>query len=502
MKINLIKYLTLLACCCSVHAKDIKPPVTTEIIGSGIFDVNRTRTFSMDSNSLIYLDNSLIDVTTFEIIGSGFRSAFTVLNDVNSNANSGTVNALELITNIQGPVTSVSPLMVLEQPILMTSDTVKVFQNNIQVDDLFSLSGYLNKNNSLKATRVMDKASLNNWKVRGFASDINANNFKIGSLTINLGGENILNCNSGFNNGQHVEVLMASDATYQTGDAIDTIISIECLKLNQLSQQVMEIPSVIQGFVSETTGQSFQNFMLDDVLVTTSNNTVYENGEKLLIDEAVNVEVQGVFNTQTSEIQADVVRFLDTRIAITFPVEAEDIVIGESITIHGLTFVKTPQTKASNILDNGITSAMQIEIQGFVDSDGNAYISKVLNRGDANLNKISLRGNISSVNNPIFSLLNFQVDVSNSSIINLGEGAIDVNTFFGLIHDGSQVEIINATYDMDSAIITDGMVKIKAISAQKRAEQSKEIIGSGIISGFVTATITATADIFFNSSFE
>jgi len=499
MKINFIKYIFIVVCCCTVYAENIKPPFTKEIIGSGIFDVNNTRTFSMDSNTLIYLDGSLIDNTIFEIIGSGFKTAFTVLDDVNGNVNSGTVNALELITNIQGPVTSVTPLMVLEQPILMTSNTVKTFHNAIQVDDLFSLSGYLNNNNSLKATKIMGNDDLNNWKIRGFASDINANDFKIGSLKINLGGEQVLNCNSGFNDGQHVEVIMGSDANYQAGVAIDTIISIECLKLNQLSQQSFVLPTVTQGFISQTVGQ---NFWLKDVLVNTSNNTQYQNGEKNFIDEAVNVEVQGVFNTENSEIQANVIRFLDTRIAITFPVEPQDIIVGESITMHGMTFVKTPQTKASPILDNGIVNAKQIEIQGFVDSDGNAYISKILDKGDVDFNQVSIRGGVNSVNNPLFSLLNFQVDVTNSLIIDLGAGVIDINTFFGLIDEGSQVEVRNAIYDMALDKITDGMVIIKSLSTKRQPVQTREIIGSGIIGGFVTATITATPDTLFESGFE
>jgi len=487
------------ACCCSVFAENIKPPVTKEIIGSGIFDVNHSRTFSMDSNTLIYLDGSLIDRTTFEIIGSGFKTAFTVLDDVNANVNSGTVNALELITNIQGPVTSVSPLMVLEQPILMTSDTVKTFQNTMQVDDLISLSGYLSKNNSLKATKIVENESLNNWKIRGFASDINANDFKIGSLKINFGGEQIINCSTGLDNGQHIEVVMASDANYQAGVAIDTITSIKCLELNQLSQQSTVLPSVIQGFVSQVQGQ---DYWIDDVFVYTTNDTVYENGEKNFIDEAVNVEVQGIFNTQNSEIQADVVRFLDTRVAITFPVDPQDIIVGESITIHGLTFVKTPQTKASSILDNGIATAMQIEIQGFIDSDGNAFISKVLDKGVVNFNEVSFRGKISSINNPLFSLLNFQVDVTNSLILDLGAGVIDVNTFFGLIDEGSQVEVKNAIYDMNLDKITDGLIIIKSLSTKSQPVETKEIIGSGIIGGFLTATITATADTLFESGFE
>ncbi|MBL4661569.1 MAG: hypothetical protein JKY19_14515 [Alcanivoracaceae bacterium] len=501
MKINLLAILFAFYCS-APSAENLRPPETKEIIGSGIFEVNKTRTYTINDETMITLDDTVIDQSLFEIIGSGFKSAFTLLDDVNSTIDTGTINAIELITNLQGPVTSISPLEILGQPVLTTADTVLVLSGSIALDQSVAVSGYLSANNSLKATRIMPSNDLQAWKIRGFASEITGAGFKIGSLTINRGAEQIQNCDSvgGFNDGVLVEVKMTSNADYVIGTPVNGIQSIACLMLNQLPKEAGTLPSVVQGFISQTQGH---NFWLNDIKVNVNNSTVYENGERDFIDEAINVEVQGVFNAETSVLQADVVRFMDRRIEITFPVVPEDVSIDESILINGVTFFKTPQSKdVANILA-GIADDKQIQIRGYVDSNGIAYISKILDKGVPNFNNISLRGDISALDNPLFSVLNFQIDSSNSLIINLGAGVIDVETFFNLVVIGSQVEIKNAQYDSVLNQLINANITIRKIEAPNKISiNNKEIIGSGIIRGFGTATITKTNDWMFKSDFE
>ncbi len=469
-----------------------------EIIGSGIFDVNKTRKFVLDNNSKLYLDAVEIDIEHFEIIGSGFKSTFTVNLDTSSAVDAGTINAIELTTNLKGPVTSLNPLMVLEQPVLQTSDTVKTNFSELKLNQNLTISGYLSTNNSLKASRIMTNES--DWKIRGFASDVNNNSFKIGTLIINRFSEQLLDCDKGFNNGSLVEVKMAVDVNYQVGVPIETIQSIRCLTRNRLAGEQIVLPSVNQGFISQTQGQGF---WLDDVKVVVNNATEYINGEIDFIDDAVNVEVQGTFDTATSEIQADVIRFMDRRVEITFPVQSSDIVIGESVTILGTTFYKTPQTKDNaKILSSGMAQPIQVEIQGFLDSEGKAYISKTLDKGLVDYNNVSLRGSISNLNNPEVTVLNNIIDATDSLIIKLGTGVIDINTFFLEIVEGSQIDIKNAVYNTVSGKFTNGMITIRKTDNKVVDNVTREIIGSGIFGAIVTATITATADQIFVSGFE
>ena len=84
--------------------------------------------------------------------------------------------------------------------------------------------------------------------------------FKIGSLLINRNGEQLIDCQAGFNNAQLVEVKMSADANYQAGYAIDTLVSVKCLKLNQVEGQLALLPSVVQGFISQRRfSRSFSN---------------------------------------------------------------------------------------------------------------------------------------------------------------------------------------------------------------------------------------------------
>ena len=166
-----------------------------------------------------------------------------------------------------------------------------------------------------------------------------------------------------------------------------------------------------------------------------------------------------------------------------------------------MTFYQTPQTKHSSILSDGIETSIQIQIQGYTDSNGTAYITKVINKGEVNFNKISLRGDIKSLENPMFDLLNFRIDASNSQIINLGSGIIDIDTFFNLVQSGSQLDIKNASYDEVNDKITGGIITLRKTENYQET-QNREIIGSGIIKGYVVATITETADQLFFGSFE
>jgi filamentous hemagglutinin family protein len=337
------------------------------------------------------------------------------------------------------------------------------------------------------------------WKVRGFVSDVSDSRFNIGTLAVNLTSQTEILCQQGFTNGELVEIMMAPDLDYQSGLSIDTLQSIECINLNQLIEQTLLVPAVVQGFISQTQGNKFQ---LDDIKVITSNQTLFKNGERGFIDTAVNVEIQGTFDTEKSELQADEVRFLDHRIEVTFPIEPEDITLNESINIHGVTFFITPQTKDNaNILTNGLNSASQIQIQGYIDSNGKAYLSKVLNKGAVNYNKISLRGDIHSLYNPLFELLNFTIDSSDSLIINHAMGVIDVDMFFSLVTVGFQLEIKNAQYDIDLDQISGGKISIKQTPTGAPTLNTREIIGSGIIRGFGTATISSTVDLLFKSTF-
>ncbi len=489
MKISITLLFILLSL--NTYAKGLQESEKKEIIGSGIFSVNNTRTFDIDESSNIYLDKELIDFNTFEIIGSGFKIQTTLLEDVNGEMTTGTVYDLNLISNIQGPVTSVLPLMVLEQPVLITADTIQTQQEIYELNQELLLSGFVDKNNSLKATKIMGSINTN-WKLQGYVSHINKKRFNIGTLIINRDNEDILDCNKNIKNGLLVEIIMEADNSYQAGNAINSLLSVRCLtnKQNQPNLQ----PMVIQGFVTQEQGNGF---WMNDIYVKNTHETIYQNGESSFINSAVNLEVQGLFNPETSELEADFIRFLDHRIELAFPVYPNDINLDESIDVNGLVFYKTPQTLDNHgILSSGLDSARQVEILGFVDANGDMYISTLKLKGQPNFQLISLRGDIHGLTQPLFSLLNFQIDGNSNSLFDENNRLIDSVEFFQNVQAGSQVQIKNGEYSHDTNSIINATISIKSSnngSNQKgkvKNNHKKEIIGSGIINASVLGTIT------------
>ncbi|MCF6318162.1 MAG: hypothetical protein L3J83_02620, partial [Proteobacteria bacterium] len=78
----------------------------------------------------------------------------------------------------------------------------------------------------------------------------------------------------------------------------------------------------------------------------------------------------------------------------------------------------------------------------------------------------------------------------------------DINTFFDLITKGSQVEIKNASFDTSTGQVTGGTILIKKVATKRQRVTTKEIIGSGIVGGFVSGTITSVDGSLFSSGFE
>ncbi len=505
MKIN--KILLFIPFCLSlVQAKD-ENDNTREIIGSGLFHVNETRTYTIGDDSVLHYDGLPIGDELFEIIGSGFRSAIYLTGEVDTNLNEGLVRNVELLTNLRGPVTTVSPLEILQQPVLLTSDTVHVYTPAVQIGDSLAISGYLNSNNSHKATRLMVNDRPDQWKVRGFVSNIDASYLHIGELNIKRNSEQIINCEQGIiNNGSRVEVLFTADDNYVATRPIDSIVSIECLKFNNIPQGVNNVPVVVQGFVTE---KSDQDFWIDDVLVRTTGETIFENGEKRFINNTVNVEVQGLIDTENSIIDAEMVRFIDPRIEVTFPVVPSDITSDKSIVINGITYNKTPQSEDTSGILSGLNVSRQIQILGYVDGDDNAYISQINDFGGTDFDGISLRGKISAINQPYFTVLNFIIDTRDSPLFDPGSGMVDADDFFNLIEVGSQIELRDARFDSNSGKLTHSSIKIEQIGDRQSPNQGREIIGSGIIRGFATATISSFEsieppldDLLFECDFE
>ena len=86
---------------------------------------------------------------------------------------------IDLRTLVRGPVTATDPLSVLSQPLVITAETVLVDipgneLGNIDFGDLLEVSGFLDSNGAIAATRIALLADpTTDWKLFGQVSGLN-----------------------------------------------------------------------------------------------------------------------------------------------------------------------------------------------------------------------------------------------------------------------------------------------------------------------------------------
>ncbi len=504
----------------SAHAQidSLKPQTVTnkEVIGTGgfkVLNVNGIRNFNIINTTLITIDGINQDYETFEVIGTGgYKIRFKVANDVNPTISQGTLEELQLLSDIKGPITSLNPLSVLDQKIFTTNDTRLINLNNSNTLTLgtdVSVSGAIDSvNNSLQLSRLEQHSTpLNEWKLRGKVSNITSTNFMIGNLTINSNMVTPINCDNGFIDGVFASIKSTPDTSYSGSMPLTTITSIECETPDVDQTLNNSIPSVVEGFVSEII--NFESFKINDLIVFIDSNTQFDNGELEHIDIGSKIEIQGLLNTDTREVTASTVRFIHHRIKIIAPATPADIGIN-SVTLFNKTIFTTPQTQDDDmVLNNGISTDRQIEVRGFIDSDGQMYALRVRNRDTIDFQDVKLRGDVTMINKPMLEINGIQIDASASEFEQIsGIVDMDIDTFFSSLQLGMQASIEEASYDNNSHIISLGKLEISELeleddpddlpSKNSSSPNIKEVIGTG---GVGLATITIP-NLIFKGSFE
>ncbi len=484
------------------------------LINAQLIKVNGIRDFVIDSKTLITLDGAVIgNNTLFEIIGhGGYKIRFKVGGDVNSTISTGTLSELDFISDIKGPITNLNPLTILEQSTFSTSETNLINLASVadlNVGDLLNVSGAINEvDNSMQLSRLELDNSLSQWKLRGFARNITATDFTIGTLSINTNAVTATNCPNGFSENVFVEIKATADASYTSGNPLTTLTSIECQTPDVFQDPNNTIPVVVEGMVSEIIDLS--SFRINDLVVFFDANTSFDNGEAEHVDVGTRLEIQGFLDTNTRFVNATTVRFTHHRVKFVGPIMPADITIGESITVFGKQISTVPQTRDDDsIISAGIATERQVEVRGFIDSAGAIYALRIKDKGTPDNADTKLRGNITAINQPLIELNGITIDAT-SSIFEIGTGTVDITTFFSMIQIGMQLSIENASFDNNTNILSLGKLELVEQELEDDPDDfnksnsipvTKEIIGHGGV-GLATVTRIEVIELIFSSDFE
>ena len=474
---------------------------------SQVIKVNGIRQFEINNSTIIKLDGIQQTTIPIDIIGSGgFKIRFKVGNNVNPTISQGTLTEINLISDIKGPITSTNPLKILDQAVFVTGDTVLenlLDTSSLTVNDLVSVSGAINAlDNDMQLSRLELHNSLSQWKLRGFVHNITATSFTIGALTININAVTPTNCNNGFVDNVFVSIEATPDATYSAGNPLTTLTTITCETPDVDEDSNNSVPTVVEGMISDIIDLS--SFKINGLTVFFDINTSFDNGEAEHLDIGTKVEVQGLLDTNTRFITADTIRFINHRVKIITPIMPADIILNQSINMLGQTILFTPETRDDDaIMSAGLLTQSQVEMRGFVDSQGQIFAQRVKYRGSPDSTHIHVRGDITSLNKPFVSINNIDIDATNS-LFELDGGTVTIDAFFANLQVGMQLVIEDATFNQTTQKLTYGDIELVEqeleddADQQKSATQTREIIGTG---GVGLATVTGS-EVIFHSSFE
>jgi len=134
------------------------------ITGFGSVIINDTREFEFDGETRFFRDGVEVIESTFMQDGAGMVSRVEIGDDVSADFTSGTAATVTADNAVKGPVTSISPLQVLEQTVVVNGDTVldNIPGNdtaNLVPGDVVEVSGFADSANVIQATRVEFKGA-------------------------------------------------------------------------------------------------------------------------------------------------------------------------------------------------------------------------------------------------------------------------------------------------------------------------------------------------------
>lgn len=405
--------------------------------GYGSIWIGGNRHFPVADDAVVTLDGQPVAANSINATGQGLPLGITLeyllADDANADLTEGTAIALEAWHQVIGPVTSVSPLTVLGQPVLVTSDTLlsNVPNDNVadlQIGDQVAVGGMPTSFGSVRATRV-EKLSVAplNWQVLGRVEGLSANQFSIRDQIIDRAGLSTENCTDGLANGDKVVVQASVPGSFTGGDVLDTgwrlICQPEGLGLFAGRADVpAQLPAAVDGVITDIDLLAL-TISLDGQPVDLSGTVEFLLATLSDLALGVRIEVEGTLDTATGVIRAEKLTARDPLVRITAPI---DDLVGTLLSVLGLDAVIVPGVTDLESLAPG----EQVSLRGFLDSAGQLYVVAGNSLGAADPADISLAGPISAVDNLAGTFfvagVPFDVATADNLVVETVDGLVEV----------------------------------------------------------------------------
>ncbi|MEO7386397.1 MAG: DUF5666 domain-containing protein [Gammaproteobacteria bacterium] len=369
-------------------------------------------------------------------------------------------NVIRYDDTLEGPIGSIDlanqSLIILGQVVIV--DGATSFDNEIVPRDLTGLaegdvvkvSGQVDGNGSVRATRIDFSENLDDFEVRGVIESLDeiSETFILNGLTVDYTG--VLDLPD-LANGLFVEVG-SDEFDSGSGTLFATTIQLEDEGVPTANDgDDGEIEGYVTRFVSVS------NFDVSGVPVTTNGQTAYEDGVAGDLAENVKVEVKGEVNA-SGVLVASKIEFksgdndgdgdddsIDGRVAAD--VTAVNAGAG-TLTLAGVSVNVGAETRYEDQTGvagqsfglSDISAGDYVEIRGLPGA-GATLAALIVERNEANDEGV-LRGLASAIANPNLSVLGVPVITDGSTQFRDSNGnSISAGTFFAAISNGSEVKV-------------------------------------------------------------
>jgi len=384
----------------------------------------------------------------------------TDISGADDSFSTGNADRVAVSHEIKGPVTALTPLQVFGQTLVTTGDTFVQDDNGLnislatlQLGDEVEVSGKRDSQGILQASRIERKTvtSLGEWKLVGRVSNLNGNQFDLGLQHVDFTGTSPSDCGAGLQNGNRVAIKgTPTPLTFNPGDTFSADLKVECKpdRLSPDSSLSGTVEGEFEGFVSSTAVSSFT--LGDQTVSWSATTTLFEGGTAEDLVVGVKLDARGNFDTQTRVLDADRIRFRDTRFRLEGPAT---LTASDSVEVLGLTVKVNAQTEDDDNLV-GSSGTNQVRVRGFVDSSGTLFADELDDRGPADPGDTRVRGRIddgtiNTVANT-FKLFGITVLTNAAQEFRIEDRLVTQQQFFAALKDSSAKD--NTEVDVEDGI--------------------------------------------------
>lgn len=377
----------------------------------------------------------------------------TVNGTIDDNGVDGSADDVSFDDNVKGPIQSIDPatsqIVVLGQVVVIDPETS--FDDSISpasidglnVDDIVEVSGLVDANGRINATRIELKPAATEFEVLGTVSGLDAANFvfNINNLVVDFSGATLDNFSGGqINDGDIVE------AKGTTLSANGALVATRVELKNGLQNIDDGVYIEIQGFISRFV--SSQDFDVAGLPVTTTASTVFEGGVAGDLGLNVKVEVEGEVNSNGVLVASKVDIRRAKAVRATANVDSVNaaanslVLLGITVSVDALTRLEDKSdadVRPLTLAD--INAGDYVEVRGgeFPAGSG-AILATILERDDADPDTI-LQGFVETISNPSFTILGVTIETGGGTVFrDVNNSVISAAEFFNQLAPNSLVK--------------------------------------------------------------